>query len=161
MIGAGFSMIKADYVPRPIRFLGLWSVAEFRLKIYSIAHARPMARAELIDATRDVVERHLCERPTRHEHYGVGFVGIHDGRGENQVFLDLWVNQNELLHTYWISPSDEPTKLVRPPEDHNSVCVWDLQLQCIERRAWIDCVIGNANGPDLEAYLARSVEGEF
>jgi len=154
-------MIKADYAPRPIRFLELWTSDGFRLKAYSIAYDRSLARAELVDAARAVVQRQLREHPTRHQHYGVGFVGIHDGRGENQVFLDLWVNQNELLHTYWISPTDHPAQLVGGPEDHNSVCVWDLQLQCIERQAWIECVIGNSNGPDVEAYLARSVEGEF
>ena len=105
------TMIKADYEPRPIAFIDLWPVGDFRLKAYSIACNRPRAR-ELIDAARHVISIHLDQRPTEQEHYGVGFAGIHEGRGENQVFLDLWVNQNELLHTYWVSPPSPIRSLV-------------------------------------------------
>jgi len=47
----------------------------------------------------------------------LGFLGIHDGRGANQVFLDLWVNENELLHVVWVSTKDDPGALVHPPPD--------------------------------------------
>ena len=33
-------------------------------------------------------------------------------------------------------------------------------FQYFERQAWIECVLTNPNGPDLEAYLARRFEGE-
>lgn len=152
--------IKADFAPRPIRCIDRWTIDSLRLKVYSIAYDKPVADDELITAAKCIVTEHLREHPTRHEHYGVGFVGIHDGRGENQVFLDVWVNQNELLHTFWISTKSEPARLVRADEDHNSICVWDLFVQCFERQAWIDCVIGSPTGPDFEAYLARVFDGQ-
>jgi hypothetical protein len=149
-----------DFSPRPIRCIDRWEIEGLRLKVYSIAYRRPVADDLLVDAARRVVSAQLREHPTRNEHHGVGFVGIHDGRGENQVFLDQWVNQNELLHSSWVSPKDAPAELLRPREDHNSVCVWDLFVQGFERQAWIDCVIGNDEGPDLEAYFARVFDGE-
>jgi len=44
-------------------------------------------------------------------------------------------------------------------KDRNTVCVWDLVVQSFERQAWIECVIGNPNGPDVAGYLARQFNG--
>jgi hypothetical protein len=151
------------YAPRPVRFLDLWSMHGYRLKVYGIAHARPLPRPELVEAARIVVARHLRERPTRQDSYGVGFVGIHDGRGENQVFLDRWVNENELLHHYYVSTPDDPAALAAAanPDDHNSVCVWDLGLQAFEREAWLKHVLRNPDGADLEGYLAARLNADL
>ncbi len=152
--------LTAPYQPRPIRFLSPWEIGGFRLKAYSIAVRGETARDELVHAARRAVEKFLRERPTRHTHYGAGFVGIHEGRGENQVFLDRWVNENELLHDYWISDTDRPAALRAADPDHNSVCVWDLALQCFERQAWLACVLANPRGPDLDAYLGRRMNAD-
>lgn len=148
------------FEPRPVCSLGVWDLAGWRLKAYGIAFGRPRPREELVEAAREVVADHLERTPTRHQHYGVGFVGIHDGRGENQVFIDRWINSNELLHEYYVSPSDDPTNLMVADADHNSVCVWDMALQWREREAWIRHVIGPEKEPDLEAYLRDAWEGE-
>jgi hypothetical protein len=141
------------YEPRPVRFLELWTTDSWRLKLYGISHDRPAPRPELIAAAKTQAAKHLREHPTQLTHYGVGFLGIHDGRGENQIFLDFWVNENELVHWYWISAPETPAELHLPPEDHNSVCVWDIMVQCFERQAWMDCVLANSRGPDFDAYL--------
>ena len=38
-------------------------------------------------------------------------------------------------------------------------CVWELGIIEFERRAWIAEVIGNPDGPDLDAYFARRFDG--
>ena len=38
-------------------------------------------------------------------------------------------------------------------------CVWELGIIEFERRAWIADVIGNPDGPDLDAYLGRRFDG--
>lgn len=85
----------------------------------------------------------------------MGFLGIHDGRGENQVFLDLWINENELLHTYVVSTLEQPAALYEAPPDHNSVCIWDLAVQAFERDAWLPHVLASPTGPDVERYLGE------
>ena len=135
-------------------------MAGYRLKVYGISYDRPLPRAELVEAAHRVAGDHLRDHPTRHPSYGVGFLGIHDGRGENQVFLDLWVNENELLHTIWVSPTDDPARLEHPGPDSNSVCVWDLAVQGFERGAWVEHVLSRKGGPDLEAYLATRMSAD-
>ena len=151
--------LKHGYQARPVTFLGIWDVKGWRLKTYGIAWARARPREELVDASRLWAERLLVERPTALEHYGVGFIGIHDGRGENQVFLDRWVGENELLHDYVVSRPDTPRELRAAPVDHNSVCVWDLAVQWFEREAWVECVLKRPERPDVEEYLARRLQG--
>jgi hypothetical protein len=148
--------LREPYDRRPLRFLELWTTGEWRLKVIGIAYGRETPDPELVEAAKRVASQYLRENRTRHATYGVGFLGVHDGRGENQVFLDRWINENELMHVYWVSPKDDPARLVVPDlSDHNSVCVWDLAVQCFERQAWVDCVLNNPSGPDLDLYLAR------
>lgn len=33
-------------------------------------------------------------------------------------------------------------------------CVWDLRVICFERGAWVEQVLANPTGPDVERYLA-------
>ncbi len=153
-------LAAAPYEPRPIRFLELLRVGDWRIKTYGIAHRRSYPASELIAAARAKAIQRLRRRPTRHKAHGAGFLGIHDGRGLNQVFLDLWINENELLHKVYISPKQAPAELRPAPSDYNSVCVWDLYLQAFERRAWVERVLANPDGPDLESYLAARLEAE-
>ena len=39
-------------------------------------------------------------------------------------------------------------------------CVWDLAVIGFEREAWLEAVLSNPRGPDVEAYLARRLSGE-
>ena len=147
------------YAPRPVRVIDRATIEGFRLKVYSIAAKGDRASDELVGAGRRMAARHLRDAPTRQHHYGVGFLGIHDGRGENQVFLDLWITQNELTHDFWVSSKSDPAVLRRPESDHNSVCVWDLFVQGVEREAWLRHVLNNPAGPDFEAYWRSGFDG--
>ena len=144
------------YRPRRIHPLGVWPLAGFRIKASALLYRGESADPALVAAAHECAAAFLVGEPTALAHYGTGFLGIHDGRGANQVFLDLWVNENELLHVVWVSTKEDPGALVHPPPDHNSVCIWDLALQSFEREAWIACVLANPDGPDLERYLATT-----
>ena len=90
--------LSEPYAPRPIRSLGQWAIAGMRLKIHGIAYQLAQPRVEVIDAAHDLVRRELPQLNAGQNHYGVGFVGVHDGRGAIFVFLDFWTDENELRH---------------------------------------------------------------
>lgn len=148
------------YAPRPIRSFGQWTVAGMRLKVHGIAYHLAQPRAEVIEAARDLVQRELPQLSAGQNHYGVGFVGIHDGRGAIFVFIDFWADENELHHHVYIAPKDRPTQLADKTSSGLIACVWDLAVIGFERQAWIDCVLANRTGPDREAYLARQMNEE-
>ncbi len=88
-------------------------------------------------------------------------MGIHEGRGANFVFVDWWAEENELHHHVFISSSDEPLRLESRDDDGPIACIWDLGVVAFERKAWVETVLDNAEGPDAEAYLARQMNEDL
>jgi hypothetical protein len=148
------------YQPRPIRFQELWTIGDFTLKGYSICLHGQRVAPKLWMAAREAVTSSLKNDPTEHKTHRSGFVTVHQGVGESQVNLDLWINENELLHRVWVTPSEGRVELVEPPKDHNSVCVWEIYVQAFERHAWIAYMLNNPDGPDLESYLTARLDAD-
>ena len=117
-----------------------------------------LPRPELVRAAREVAEAHIGQLAAGIDHYSVGFLGIHDGRGANFVFLDFWANENELYHHVFVSPADKPEQLDYVTPSGLTACVWDLRVLCFERQAWVDAILNNPEGPDLERYLAYRLD---
>ena len=145
--------LSEPYEARPIRFLEEWRESGWRLKVYGIAYRRPAPRPELVAAAKRVAAAQLPRPPHAGGRYGVGFLGVHDGRGANFVFVDWWADENELHHHVYASVPDRPADLRYLTPTGVIVCVWDLRVLCYERQAWMDKVLTNADGPDLEAYM--------
>jgi RimJ/RimL family protein N-acetyltransferase len=144
-----------SYQRRPIRFLDLWTHGAWRLKLYGISSDRAEPRNELIDAAKDVAADRLASIPASMKHYSVGFLGVHDGKTANFVFVDWWADENELHHHVYISPTEDPARLEYATPSGLVACVWDLRLMDFERQAWLDTVLQRGGSPDLDAYLEQ------
>ena len=146
--------LREPYEPRPIRYLEEWPHANWRLKVYGISYGRERPRAELIETAKRLARE--CLPPAQERgNYGVGYVGVHDGRGANFIFVDWWADENELHHRVFAAPSHELKDLPEITATGLSVCVWDLRVQCFEREAWMETVLRNPNENSLEDYLRR------
>ena len=99
-------MTPRPYRPRSIRFQELWTIGGLHLKGYAISIEGERVAPRLWLAARETVTKSLEEDPTGHETYGCGFVTAHQGIDESQVNLDLWINENELLHRVWVTPNE-------------------------------------------------------
>jgi hypothetical protein len=150
--------LQEAYDVRPIRFLELWRESGWTLKVYGIAYRREHPREELVEAAKEIARKRLTNSTTSDNHYGVGFLGVHDGRGANFVYLDYWADENELHHHVYVSPSEEPASLEYVTPTGLIACTWDLRVLSFERDAWIECVLANPTGPDMEEYLARTLD---
>ena len=148
------SRLIARYAPRSIRFLEVLRAPNFRIKVYSITLLQSSLSSLLLEAAKARILQHMREEAVLQKFHGVGFMGVHQGNGINQVFIDRWMNDNELHHVVYSSPSDRPKALSRAAPDHTSVCVWDLYLQSFEREAWIDSVLKTPMSPDYDKYLS-------
>lgn len=145
------------YRRRPIRFLELWQESGWRLKVYGITYVGTQPRPELVQAAKQVAQRWFRQPPANQRPHNVGFLGVHDGHGVNYVFVDWWADESELHHHVYVSPADRPTELQYVTPTGLAAGVWDLRVLCFERQAWIDTVLANPVGPDLEAYLSRRI----
>jgi copper chaperone CopZ len=150
--------LAEPYIARPVSALGTWRHGDWRMKRYAIAYRSEAARPALIQAAETVAADILPTPAISPTRYGVGFLGIHDGRGANLVFVDWWEHENDLHHHVFLSPDTDPGAL-RPATPSDLVaCVWDLSVIAHEREAWIRHVFA-ADAPDLDAYLRDQLDG--
>lgn len=153
-------MLSEHYRTRPIRFLDLWEVDEWKLKAYSISYAGESIAPALVDAALKVTLARLKESASASNHYQVGFVGIHQGKTGNFVFVDWWADENELHHHVYVSSSDEPDKLEYTTPSGLNACAWDLYLIGHERDAWFNHVLKKSEAPDLAGYLGTRLNDD-
>lgn len=154
--------LSAPYKARPIRFLELWDHEGWRVKVYGIAAAADRPSQELVDAIKQIADQVLPRPPIDDDRYGVAFLYAHQGRdGGGYASVNWWANENELFHHQY-EASAEAVSDLRPIAETggSSACVWDLAVIEHERKAWVDCVLANDAGPDLEGYLSRALEAD-
>jgi hypothetical protein len=142
---------------RPIRFIELAEFSGWTIKVYGIAYQRPQPRPDVLTAAMDLAKAAFPQPPEAQGRYGVGFMGVHDGRGVNFVFCDWWADENELHHRVFVSPHDRPHNFEDMTATGPTACVWDLRVLCFERQAWLDKVLRNPRGPDINAYLETTL----
>ena len=152
--------LAEPYVRRSVRSLDLLTVNDWRLKVYGITYRGERPIQELVAAAVAAAQQRLPHPAVTSDRYGVGFVGAHDGRGANFVFVDWWENEDELHHHAWLSSKQEPARLRVTGPDDFTACSWDLAVIGHERAAWVRHVLARAEGPDLDAYLADRLHGE-
>lgn len=141
------------YATRPITPFGVERFGDWRLKVYGIAYQRERPQAPLLDAARQAARDHLPTPAVTSRRYGVGFLGAHEGREGNFVFVDWWGDETDLHHCVFYSSLDQPAALRRAEFGEPIACVWDVAVIAHERRAWLEHVLQRQDGPDPDGYL--------
>ena len=145
------------YEPRPIRFREIWQHGEWRLKVYGIASGPPEPQNALLEAAKVTAAQRLDSVDISLQHYSVGFLGVHDGKTSNFVFVDWWADENELHHHVYTSSNDDPTRLTYTTPSGVIACTWDLRLIAFERDAWLETVLKQNDQANLNAYLEQQL----
>ena len=146
--------LQEKYAKRTIRFLKTVEIGGWQLKLYSISYGKVKADEALLTAALDLAPKVL---PAINENvYGLGFMGVHDGRGANFVFIDWWQDENELHHHVFISSKEAPAQLEEKSHTGISACVWDLQVICFEKEAWLNNML-RADRPNSDGYLSTTL----
>jgi len=150
--------LKDPYHPRRIHFLEQCD-APWRLKIYSILHRSKTLNPDLVEAAKATALAFLPQPAVTPNHYGVGFVSVHQGKSYDFVTVGYWTYDTELRHQTYLRASSSSTELEALTSNDLSLDVWDLRLLAFERDAWVAEVL-KAETPSLDRYLARRLEGE-
>lgn len=134
---------------RPIRHLERFEWDRWTVKLYGISAAGEMPSVLVVAAARAATANHL---PDRAEGHGVAFVVAHEAADFVFVLIDWWAGENELHQRLLSAPLDRPEAL-EPHPGPAVGCVWELAVVDFERRAWLQHVLANPDGPDLKGYL--------
>jgi hypothetical protein len=152
--------LRGPYRARPVRFVGLHQLGEWRLKVYGITAAGGRPRRELTDAALSVATNVLPRPAQSNDRYGVGFLVVHDAADLCFVLVDWWQGENEIYQRLFSAELDNPADLRLHSTDAVG-CVWELSVIDFERRAWIEDVLANPSGPDIELYMSRRFNADI
>jgi hypothetical protein len=151
--------LAAPHEPRPIRFLRRARCGAWRLKLYGIALPGRTPREDFVEAAMELAPSIFPAPARTDDRYGVGFVTVHDSAIGGLALYYWWQAANECHYRAYASPFDDPAALVKI-EDPGVGCVWELEVVDFERRAWLNDVLANPDGPDLDRYLSRHVDAD-
>jgi hypothetical protein len=149
--------IDAPHAPRPIRFLRRERFGAWRLKVYGIALPGRAARPEFVDAALELAPSVFPAPAREDDRYGVGFVIAHDAATACLALYYWWQSSNECHYRAYGGPLDDPHALTKI-ENPGVGCVWELHVVDFESRAWLNDVLDNPDGPDLDRYMTRRVD---
>ncbi len=147
--------LSEPFRPQPVHFLELWEHGGWRLKVYGISRRHQQPSAALVAAAKRIAAECLppdCDHQGAH---GVGFLSVHEGHDENFVFVNWWRRESELQRHVYRSAPGVPDELENVTAGGTAGTVWDLQILWFERNAWVEKVLGNPRGPDVELYLRK------
>lgn len=144
------------YDRRSIQCLELWHPEPWHLKIYGITSTGERPFNQLVATAKKIATEHAL--PMADDHYGVGFIGVHEGLTANFIFVDWWENTNELHHHVYTAPVDEHVNFTYQTPTGLTGCIWDLFLQNYEREAWINQVL-KPKLSNFNDYLAEQFNG--
>lgn len=122
--------------------------------------APPGAPAALIAAAKHIAGQRLPSACDHDGACGVGFLAVHEGREANFAFVNWWKRESELQQHVYRSPRESPDALHEVTATGSSGTVWDLQILWFERNAWVQKVLGNPRGPDIEMYLKKRLSDQ-
>ena len=142
------------YQPRPVRFIRREQQGDWRLKVYGIATPGRTPRPELVAAAMELAPTVLPDPAIADERYGVGIVLVHDSATYCLAIYYWWQSANELHQRMYAAPRSDPRALTKMA-DPGAGCVWELSVVDFERRAWLEDVLANPGGPDIDRYLTR------
>ncbi len=142
-----------------MRCTGVVAVDGWRLKLYEAAHDRTRPRRALVDAATALV-RHLPQPPEGHGRAGTGFLYVQDGRDRCLVVLGWWTDAGLSQFTYR-SSAERPGALeaLSPGDDDGLSSA--LAVVAFERQAWLEDVLANPDGADVDRYLATRFEAQL
>ena len=69
-------------------------------------------------------------------------------------------NENELFYYVYSADYDAPDEWLYLNTSGPLACVWDMAVIAYERDAWVQHVLMNPGGPDLDAYLAQQLNAD-
>jgi len=148
------SPLADAYHRRLGRFVSEEVYGDWRLKLYGLAAPAKGVRPELLAATRQLAASSLPDAADTH---GAAFAIAHDANYPIALVY-WWQATNELHQRVFVGRPDDLSEML-PVALTPAGCVWELGIVEFERRAWIEDVIGNAAGPDIDRYMGRRFDG--
>ncbi len=151
-----------QYRQRIASFLGARTSGRWRIKINVITlSAAASDVTDVVEAAWDTSGSVLRALPETDIDTNLGFLTVHVGLAGVWLLIDRWEDCDILRHHHFHATLADPTRFTDVSQEHYGPCVWELAVQAFERQAWLDHVLANPAGPDIEGYLSIGLNGSI
>ncbi len=145
------------YQKRPIRFVEIFEVGQWKFKVYSISSKGELAAVKFISKAKNEVQIWIQLNETNaFKKHGFGTLILHEFSGGCFAIINWWIDENMLQHYVYLTKNEsEPFQLF----SSNGIvtCVWESAVIWFERNAWVKHVLQNNQKPDFESYLQEQL----
>ncbi len=151
-------IIKSAYSPRPVRFIELYEINSWRIKIYSISlKAETVSERTIKHAKKNIIEwlkkTENCNLPT----YKIATLILHEGKEGCFAIINWWIDENMLQLFVYLASTENPDGFKLFSNNGIITCVWELEILWFERNAWIKHVLSKHENPDIKNYLLEKL----
>lgn len=147
-------MLSAPYQERLTTMVGVHTVSNWQLKVYTICGEATAVENEVVDAALKFAAKHVDWPADSLEK--LGFLTINAGEEAVWLLVDLWV-EDILRHFLFCAPCDAPEQFGPGPVDGTMACVWELAVVMHERDSWIKHALTTPDRPNYAGYLNDSL----
>ncbi len=149
--------IKNKYQPRPIRFVELFEVENWTIKIYSISIVNELVSAENLHHAKANLQAWLEKSKAYDlETYNIATLILHEGKEGCFAIINWWIDDNMLQNFVYLKPNGENEYRLYS-QDGMATCVWEMEIWWHERNAWVKHVLMKNEKPDFESYLKEQL----
>jgi hypothetical protein len=138
------------YQRRRVCFLEIWEWFGWRIKIYGITTHGGLPTQQLLEATKARACDRLPLPAVTGEHYGVGYMIVHEGAVGDYGLINWWCMQDIVQQHIYGAAKGKPLEY-----GFVGSCVWELAVCWFERQAWVETVLKHGTPTDFAAYFAR------
>lgn len=141
------------FTPRPIRFIEIFKVNNWKIKIYSICYDNVKVATTNIDLAKQNLDKWLAKSTDYDlENYKIATLILHEFDGDCYAIINWWTDENMLQHFVYLSDNKDIINYKLYSEKGIITCVWELEILWHERNSWINHILKNEK-PDFESYL--------
>jgi hypothetical protein len=150
-----YMQFSQPYRSRSISFAGITCCGNWKLKCYTIS----LPACEVHESTIAAVQACLpewLEKPAQSglTHYYTGFLIIHEGADGCYAVLCCWCEENMLQLFAWRALKENPQAFELISDKGLVSCVWEMQVLCFERNAWVeDVMLQQGQAQAITSYL--------
>jgi hypothetical protein len=142
------------YTKRPIRFLEVHRVNDWRVKIYSISNRSEVVSKENLAYGKANIENWLKNSSlTNLKNYKIATLMLHEGKEGCFAILNWWIDESMIQQFIYLADKSNPSEFRIYSGTGIITCVWELSVIWFERNAWVEHVLLKSENPDFEAYL--------
>jgi hypothetical protein len=146
--------ISTAYKTRPIRFLEIYTLQDWKIKMYSISVRHTLVDAQNIENAKQLLHVWLQDSEIYPlETYKIATLILHEGKEGCFAIINWWISENMLQQFVYLAKNEQPAEFKLYSNNGIFTCVWEMEVLWFEKNAWVKNILMKADKPDVEAYL--------